>query len=102
MAFIFDTDSGSTYRVENGRISRDNWDEVNENGVANFDRRLARLVQPVKIGERAVIKFRDAREGEPEYLTTSRVVGVFQCRNASDPITPGQAERVLGTLANLR
>jgi hypothetical protein len=102
MAFIFDTDSGSTYRVENGRISRDNWDGTNENGVSNFDRRLARLVQPVKIGERATIRFRDAREGEPELLTTSRVVGVFQCRSASDPITPRRVEEIAGMWANLR
>lgn len=75
MAFIFDTESGSSYRVENGRISRDAWLD-NPNGVSNFDRRLARLARPVKVGERAVIRFRDAQPGEPEGVTTSRVVSV--------------------------
>lgn len=102
MAYIFDTDSGSTYRVENGRISRDNWNEVNENGVSNFDRRLARLVRPVKVGERAIIRFRDARPDESDTLVTSAVIGVFQCHNASDTLTPKRAEAVGNMLANLR
>ncbi len=80
MAYIFDTDSGSSYRVENGRISRDNWEEVNENGVTNFDRRLARPVRPVRIGERAIIRFRDAQPGEEAIITTARVTNVQTIR----------------------
>lgn len=104
MAYIFDTESGSSYAVENGRITRESWNDHNENVVENFDRRLCRPVRPVRIGERAVLKFRDARPGEDEYLTTSRVTHVqtIRRRNASDPVSPGQWANIEKMWANLR
>lgn len=119
MAFLFDTDNGSTYYVENGRITREFWIDRDENGVGTIERERGRVVRPVRIGERATIELLD-RSGSERFVTTSRVEFIVtvpavrkattvlgrpigeRVHNASDPLTPAQAERVLAMLANLR
>lgn len=76
MAFIIDTESGSSYLVSDGRITRDYWVDRDVNGVGTIDRERGRLTQPAKVGERAVIELLN-REGSERFVRTSRVTHIM-------------------------